>query len=282
MFTWASKYLFAVSGASLLGAVLYGLISGGGLIGVVSLGYKGGVGDHVGYTILLAIGVVALFLAVLNLIIRDGDAAVASEVAGVDGVLAVSTPRRPSFWAPLAGFGLACIAVGLAVSQAFVILGIAILAVVGLEWTVLAWSERATGDDDVNTVIRTRTIGPLEVPMLATLGIAVVVIGISRVLLAVSAAAATAVAAIVALAVFGSAIAIAKSRAPRSVVAGVVALGAVSVLGGGIVGAVVGEREIVHHSEEGESHSEDESDGESHGEDGEDGESSGEGEGEGE
>lgn len=269
MFTWASKYLFAVSGASLLGAMFYGLISGGGPIGVVSLGYKGGVGEHVGYTILLAIGVAALFLAVLNLIIRDGDADTASEVAGVDGVLAVATPRSPSFWAPLTAFGVACLAVGLAVSQAFVILGIAVLAVVGLEWTVLAWSERATGDDDVNNVIRTRTIGPLEVPMLATLGIAVVVIGISRVLLAVSAAAATAVASIVAVAVFGAAIAIAKSRAPRSVITGVVAVGALAVLSGGIVGAVVGEREIVHHSEEGEPH-------------GEDGESNGEGEGEGE
>lgn len=258
MFTWASKYLLAVSGASFLGAVLYGILSGGGPIGVVSLGYKGGVGDHVGYAILIAVGIVSFYLAVLNLVIRDGDAATASEVAGVDGVLAVSTPSNPSFWAPLAAFGAACIAVGLAVSQAFVILGIVILAVVLLEWTVLAWSERATGDDTVNTVIRSRTIGPIEIPMLSTLAIAVVVIGISRVLLAVSATGATAVASIVALAVFGAAIAIAKSRAPRSVIAGVVAIGALAVLGGGIAGAVVGEREIVHHhSEDGESHSED-------------------------
>ena len=62
MFTWASKYLFSLAGVSLLSAALYGLISGGGAIGVISAGYKGGVGDHVGYTVLVALGIVTLFL----------------------------------------------------------------------------------------------------------------------------------------------------------------------------------------------------------------------------
>lgn len=250
MFTWGSKYLFAVAGASLLGAALYGLISGGGLIGVVSLGYKGGVGEHTGYTILVAVAIVSTFLAALNFMFRDGDAETAAEAAGVDHVLAVATPRTPSFWGPLAGFGVACLAVGLAVSQAFFILGVVVLAVVTLEWMVLAWSDRATGDETVNAVIRTRTLGPLEIPMLAMLGIAVVVIGLSRVLLAVPAAGATAVAAIVAASVFGAAVAMAKSNASRSVITGVIAIAAVAVLAGGIVGAVVGERDIAHPESE--------------------------------
>lgn len=249
MFTWASKYLFSLAGVSLISAAAYGLISGGGAIGVISAGYKGGVGDHVGYTVLVALGIVTLFLGVLSVIIRDGDAETATELVGVEGALSLGTPREPSFWAPLAAFGVACIAVGLAVSTVFAILGVVILVVVLLQWTVLAWSERATGDDEVNATIRSRTIGPLEVPMLSMLGIAVVVIGISRVLLAVSKEGATAVASVVAVAIFVAAIAIAKSRAPRSIITGVVAVGALAVLAGGIVGAVVGEREIVHHSE---------------------------------
>lgn len=249
MFTWGSKYLFAVSGASLIGAFLYGLIGGGGVLGVVSLGYKGGVGDHTGYTILIAIALVSFLLAVLNLMIRDGDAELAAEAAGADHVLAVSTPRTASFWAPLGAFGVACIAVGVAVSQAFFILGVVVLAVVTLEWAILAWSDRATGDAEVNAVIRERTLGPLEIPMLAMLGIAVLVLGLSRVLLAVPAAGATAIAAILAAGVFGTAIAMAKSNAPRSVITGVVAVAAVAVLGGGIAGAVIGEREIAHNTE---------------------------------
>jgi hypothetical protein len=45
------------------------------------------------------------------------------------------------------------------------------------------------------------------------------------------------------------AIGIAKSRAPRSVITGVVAAAAVAVLAGGIAAAAIGEREIAHHEE---------------------------------
>ena len=176
MFTWASKYLFSLAGVSLLSAAAYGLISGGGAIGVISAGYKGGVGDHVGYTVLVALGIVTLFLGVLSVIIRDGDAETATELVGTEGALSLGTPRKPSFWAPLAAFGVACLAVGLAVSPIFAILGVVILAVVLLQWTVLAWSERATGDDEVNATIRNRTIGPLEVPMLSVVTVLMMVL----------------------------------------------------------------------------------------------------------
>lgn len=262
MFTWGSKYLFAVAGASFLGAAVYGLISGGNVLGVISAGYKGGIGDHTGYTILVAIATVSLLLGVLSLLIRDGDAEAAAAAVGAEGALAVSTPRAPSYWGPLGAFGVACLAVGVAVSQAFFILGIVVLAAVMLEWLVLAWSDRATGDPEVNAVIRNRMMGPFEVPMLALLGIAVVVVGMSRVLLAVpSEAAATTVASVVAALIFFSAIAIAKSDAPRSVITGVVSLAAIAVLAGGIVGAIVGEREIAHHEEPG-AHDEGEAEGE--------------------
>ena len=259
MFTWGSKYLFAISLVSLLGAAVYGLVSGGDVLGVISSGYKGGVGDHTGYTILIAIAGVSAGLGTLNLMIRDGDAEVGSAAAGASHALAVTTPRTPSYWGPLAAFGVACLAVGIAVGQAFFILGILVLSVVALEWLVLAWSDRATGDEEVNRVIRGRVLGPLEVPMLATIAIAVFVIAVSRVLLtSPSPGVSTAVASVVAALVFGAAVAIARSDASRSVITGVVAIAAIAVLAGGIVGAVNGEREISHHSDDG-SH-----DGESH------------------
>lgn len=273
MFTWGSKYLFAVSGASMLGAALYGLTSGGDIIGVFTLGYKGGVGEHTGYVVLVVVALVTALLGTLSVITRDGDSEASSDVAGVDYALTVSTPRVASYWGPMAAFSLACLAVGAAVERAFFILGLAILAVVALEWLVLAWSDRATGDDTVNSTIRNRVLGPIEVPLLSLLGIAVVVLGLSRILLAVSEIGSTVVAAVFAATVFGAAVAIAKSNAPRSVITGVVAVAAVAVLGGGLAGAVQGERQIAHH-EEGDDHSED-----GHSEDGEDGaEAEGEGE----
>ena len=250
MFTWGSKYLFGVAVASLVGAAVYGLTSGGDVIGVISIGYKGGVGEHLGYGVLVAIGFVYLLLGVLNVITRDGDASEGAALVGADTALTVSTPRSASFWGLLGAFGVACLVVGVAVSQAFVILGIAVLAVVLLEWVVLAWSDQATGDPEVNRVVRNRVLGPIEVPLLALLGVGAIVIGLSRVLLSVSEVGSTVVAILTAALVFGSAIAIAKSNAPRAIISGVVAVGAIFVLAGGIVGAVVGEREIVHHHEE--------------------------------
>lgn len=262
MFTWGAKYLFGLSVASFLGAIVYGLFSGGGIVGVLSGGYKGGVGDHVGYMILVALGFATLFLGVLMVVLRDAESEEASAAVGVERALAVRASRSPSYWGPVAAFGIACMAVGLAVSQMFFILGLVILAVVALEWLVLAWSDRATGDAEINSAIRDRMVGPFEIPVLALLGIGVFVIGFSRVLLTVSEAGSVIAAALVAALIFAAAIAIAKSAASRSVITGVVALGALAVLAGGIAGAVNGEREIAHHgdeghSDEGEEHSED-------------------------
>jgi hypothetical protein len=267
MFTWGSKYLFGIFAAAFGAAVAYGLITGGGPVGVISMGYKGGVGEHVGYTILMSASLLALFLGIVSVISRDGDAEDMAALAGVDHAIGVRPPASSSIAGPLTGFGIACLALGVAVGQAFLYLGIAVLAVVAIEWMVQAWAERATADDGVNDVIRRRILGPIQVPMLSLLAIAVVVISLSRILLAVSKTGSVVIVSVAATFVFLSAVLIAKSRAPRSIVSALVSFGAVAVLAGGVVGAVQGERDFHHHdevhSEDGESHSED---GESHSE----------------
>ncbi len=261
MFTWGSKYLFGMSIAAFLAAVVYGLTSGGGIIGVISAGYKGGVGDHTGYGLLIAVSLICLVLGIVTVMTRDGDAEDMSALVDASVPLSVKTPASSSFWAPLSAFGVACLVVGVAVSSVFIYLGVAVLAVTGLEWAVQAWSENVTGDDELNDTIRNRAIGPIEIPMLGTLAIAVIVIGISRVLLAVSELSAVVIASLAAVFIFGAAILISKSRAPRQIVSAIVTFGAVAVLAGGIVGAAAGERDFSHghesdHSEEGD-HSED-------------------------
>jgi hypothetical protein len=255
MFTWGSKYLFGVFVAAYVSAVVYGAVSGGGPIGVISFGYKGGVGEHVGYTILMSAAFVALFLGIVSVITRDGDSEDMASLAGSERALAVRPPTGLSIAGPLTAFGIGCLAVGIAVSTAFLYLGVAVLFVVAIEWLVQAWSERATGDDQVNNIIRNRILGPIEVPMLGLLSIAVIVLGISRVLLAVSKVGSVVVASVAAVFVFGAAILIAKSKAPRAIISAIVSFGAVAVLAGGIVGAVSGERDF-HHGHEEENHSE--------------------------
>ena len=119
MFTWGSKYLFGISLLALLGAVAYGAITGGGPVGVISIGYKGGVGDHLGYGVLLSVCFGAFVLGVLSVIYRDGDADDMSERIGADRVLAVRPPATLSVSPALTAFAVACLAMGLAVSVLF-------------------------------------------------------------------------------------------------------------------------------------------------------------------
>lgn len=262
MLTWGSKFFFAVAGFALFGAIVYGLVTGGQPIGVVSGGYKGGVGDHLGYTILVAVSLTALALAVTTIITRDGDADTMAARAGVSSVPDLMPPAGSSIWAPVAAFGVAAIIIGVAVSQAFFILGLAVLFVVGLQWVVLAWSDRATGDPEVNEVIRRRVLGPIEIPMMACLAIAVVAIAISRVFLASGKIGAVVAGSIVAIVVFFGAVALSKIDLKRNALNGIVAIGAVLVLAGGIIGAAIGPAE--HGEEHGDDHSDEE-----HSEDGE-------------
>ncbi len=238
MFTWGSKYLFAVGVSALVGAALYGLISGGDLLGVISAGYKGAVGDHTGYTILVTTGAVSLGLGSFNLATRDGDAEEASARVGVDHTLTLSTPRTESYWGPLAAFGVASLIIGISTSQAFVVLGIVVLAVVAIQWPILAWSDRATtGDDDVNEGIRKWVLGPVEISIMAMLGVTVLVLAASQALRTLPEAWAIAIGVLTAVLTLGAATAISKIDVSRSVIVGVAAVGALSVLVVGVVGA---------------------------------------------
>ncbi len=257
MFTWASKYFLGISVIAYVAAIFYGMSSGGSIVGTLSMGYKGGVGEHTGYAILLGVAWVALMLTVVAVMTRDGDAEEMSALVGSERTLAVRPPSGGSMWGPMTAFGIACLAVGVAVSQAFFLLGLVVLAVVTIEWVIQAWSDRATGDAEVNEIVRDRVVGPFEVPMLGSLAIAVVVLGISRILLTVSEVGSVVVAVVAAAFIFGSAVLIAKGRLPRQIVSAIVAFGAVAVLAGGIIGAVNGERDF--HHEDGGSHADDES-----------------------
>ncbi len=245
MLTWGSKYLLSLSLAALVGAVVYGLVTGGDPIGVISIGYKGGVGSHLGYTLLLFASLVTFGLAMVSIATRDGDAEEMASLAGVSSVPALPTLSQV-YWAPITAFGVACLIIGLAMSKAFLILGIIILAVMMVEWLITAWSDRASGDPEVNAVIRARILGPIEVPVLGLLLFGTVTLAGSRVFLTVPAWAAVVIGSIATLTVFGLAVVMSKRDLPRSLVSVIMVLGALAIIGGGIFSAQRGIREIEH------------------------------------
>src|SRR4051812_28664470 len=115
MITTGSKLFYGLAGAAFVAAVVYGVVTNGvahggvlntlagdgavdALLGPLTLGYKGGVGDHVGYALLMGFGVCSLGMGIATTAFRDADAGALAGLAGVDTVGLVADTSGPNFW----------------------------------------------------------------------------------------------------------------------------------------------------------------------------------------
>ena len=261
MFKTGSKFLYGVAAFGFVAAIIYAIATGGNkidgvdtILGPLTLGYKGGVGDHVGFTILVVLAATAFFLAVLLAAIRDGDAEAAAQVAGLETVPEVAAPAAVNYWPVVAAFSMAAVVLGLAVESALVTIGLVGLTICTVEWAISAWADRLTGDPAVNASIRNRLLRPIEIPIGAVLAIGIFVVAISRILLAIPKTGSYLVFGLVPALIFGVGILIVmKPKLSKSVIAGVLLFGGVAVLAGGVAAAIAGEREHEggDHKEEG-------------------------------
>ncbi|MFQ5558735.1 MAG: hypothetical protein ACE5GB_14670 [Acidimicrobiales bacterium] len=252
MYTTGFKYFFGLGLALLTAAIVYGYASGGGNVGPISMGYKGGVGDQLGYGMLVALGFVSSGFGLALVWFRDADPAAQAHLLGVTTV--PTNPRTTgSVWPVVGAFGAATVVVGLVLHAAVFVLGLVILAIVMVEWTMDAWADRATGDPAANRMLRNRLMAPVEIPVLGAGGVALAVLAVSRVLLSVSEDGAVIVAGLVAVSVLaGGAIYALKPGIGRDTVATVALVGAIGLLVAGLIAAVVGERDFEHHDGAGE------------------------------
>ena len=255
MVTTGSKLFFGLSAVAFVAAIVYGLTTGGHLWGVLSLGYKEGVGEHFGYATLLFVGCAAAILGVASSIARDGELPV-EEAARA----AVAYPSRAQYWPILGAFGAGLMIVGLALEPILFALGLLIAGIVAIEWVVNAWADSATGDPDANATIRNRLMRPIEVPVFGVLIAGFIALLFSRLLLAVTELGAVIAAGVAAAIVVAVAFTFAYAKTiNKSLLTGALVVGAVAILVSGIVGSALGEREF-HHEGEGEEHSTDEGD----------------------
>ncbi len=244
-----SRLFFALATIGLLGAVAFGLASGGDPVGVLSLGYKGGVGEHFSYALLTAFGVTALGLGLVSAAIRDADPDATAALSGVEALPEVPAPNSTSPWPLVGAVGLVITALGLVVGAGYFMFGLVILAVTTVEWAVRVWADRATGDPEVNRAIRNRLMAPFEVPVAAVIVIAFLVLGLSRVFLAVSSTGAWIIGTFVAfLIVLGAVVVLTRPQQTKRLATALLLILTLAVLGGGIAGVVAGEREF-HHEE---------------------------------
>jgi hypothetical protein len=202
-----------------------------------------GRGEWFGTLVLFAVAVGALLLGITATQLGDGD------VDAVSDTDVVPVRRTlPAAWPALAAVGGGLALVGLAGGTALLYVGIGVLAVVTIEWAIQGWAERATGDHRANKVVRDTLMSPIEIPLVAILAIAFVVLSFSRVFLALPKTGTIVAAGVLAVAILGIATLIAsRPHVSGSLVTGLLALAAVAVLVGGIAGLSTGTREFEKH-----------------------------------
>jgi hypothetical protein len=250
MFTTGSKWFLGLGLVSLVLAAAYGWTTGGTGLGPVTAGYNGGVGDHFGYAMLLAVAGVAIFLGVLAIATRDANPSALAQLAGTDEAPQAVPPAHTAYWPILGAAGLTTLLLGLVISNVLFVASAIFLIAVLVEWMVLAWSDRATGDPETNRLVRARVLGPYEVPLAGVILAGVTVAALSRLLLTSSEHGAVWVATGAATAIFVlGAIIATKPKISANVIAGVVVVAAIGLITGGVIAAARGERYIEHHEE---------------------------------
>lgn len=244
-----SKYLYGSALLALIGAFFLALATAGhkigmsSLTGAVTLGYKGPVGDHFGYTVLVAYAGAAFFVGAILTASRDGDPEAGAQLIGLEQPAQVIAPRGASYWPVLASFGVGVTVLGVVFDSYLFVFGSAIVGISALEWTIHAWADGASGDPLVNRKARNRLLNPIEIPLMAIVGIGLFIVAVSRVLLAVDKTAGVIIFGLVPTVVFVVAIILnSRPKAAKNVVASLAVFGAAVILIGGIIGGIHGAR----------------------------------------
>jgi hypothetical protein len=257
MFKTGSKFLYGLAAFGWVAAIAYAMATGeqelgmDSLLGPLTFGYKGYVGDHVGYAILMSLAVTSLGLALFTSALRDADPDDAAAAAGLETVPEVPAPVTANAWPIVAAFSAAAVVLGLAIGSAMFAIGMVGLVIATVEWAVRAWADRATGDPEVNRSIRTRFMAPVEIPVGAVLVIGAIVLAVSRMLLALPKLGGYVIfGAVPAIVLVLGFLIVARPKLSQNVVAGILLVGGLAILGGGVAAAIAGEREHESHGEE--------------------------------
>jgi hypothetical protein len=245
MITTGSKLYFGSATAALLAAFAYGWGTDGGMLGVLTFGLRGSVGEQAGYTILVLLAAALVLLGIATSAFRDADAEAAAAVARLEVVPEAVPAQGASYW-PIAGaFAAALVVLGVVISPVLFVGGLLLGLVALLEWTIKAWSERATGDPEVNRQIRNRLLYPLEIPLAGAAGIVLLVACFSRVLLALPKDASSAIAIGLGVVILTMAFLIAyRPTVSKDAIAGILVVFAIAVVAGGIIAAAHGTRKF--------------------------------------
>ena len=251
MLTTGSKFMFGSAVLALVGAFFVAIATVGQNIGMdeltgpITIGYKGAVGNHFAYAVLLAYAATAILVGAVLSATRDGDPDVGARYQGLSTPVAVLPPRGTNHWTLVGAFGAGMVVLGLAYNPALFVLGLVTAGIAAMQWAIYAWSDHATADPFANRRVRHELTYPLDFPLFAILSIALFVFAVSRVLLAFPHGVDTAVFGAIPAVAF--VVAIVLSQRPKishNLIAALTVAGAAIVLILGIWGMVQGPKHV--------------------------------------
>lgn len=227
MFSTGSKLFFGLTATALAGLVVFGIVQDMDALGVYGLGFA-----------------VCAFALIAGVVIFTRDADVAAADATASTTAAASRPAPSNSLWPLAGAaGGGLLVIGLVTDKRWFIAGAAAITVALVEWMVQAWAERASSEKAYNRRVRGFILHPLEMPILAAVGLGALIFAFSRIMLrsdnTVGPILFVALAALIT--VFGFVLA-GKRRPGRVAIATISTFGALGILAVGIWAAADGER----------------------------------------
>lgn len=227
MFPTGSKLFLGLTGSAIAAFVLYGFFQEWTVVGVVGLG---------------AAIVVLAFLAGVVTYTRDADVAPGDTAAVASAPAAQSAPEN-SLWPLVGAIGGGLVVVGLVTDRRWLVGGFVVLLITLVEWMVQGWAERASADRKYNRNVRGFLLHPLEMPILAAVGLGAIIFAFSRIMLRSDHTVGPSLfIGLAALITFFGFLFAAKRRPSKAIAAAICTLGALGILGGGIWSAAAGER----------------------------------------
>jgi len=234
MFTTGSKLFLGGTVLSIVAAVVVGVSYGGqvGLLGAIGLASAA-----------LAFAV----LAGVNLFVRDCNVPAMQPDAATE-CAAAQQPAGRSMWPLVSAVALGLLVVGAETEPAVFKVGVVLLLAAAIEWMVQGWSERASADPAYNDSVRKRILNPIEYPVLAAIGLGLIIYSFSRIMLWIDKEGGPVIFVVIGvLVITGGAIFAARPSVKTSVIVGVCAVAGLGIVSTGAVMAIDGQRAITEH-----------------------------------
>lgn len=232
MFTTGSKFYTALTALAVVSFAVYMILINPSSIGA---------------TALFGLVAVGIFLVWMALFTRDAEDVPEAESGAVAAV------PSPSMWPLVAVAGAVTMLVGTITTEVVFILGLVAVLAAFVEWMIQAWADRASSEPAYNASVRKKILNPIEFPVIAALGLGVIILSFAQIMLAVERSAGAVIFMVLASWVLAAGALFAlRPGLKKGIVTTVAVVGSMGIIAGGVLATSAGLRpELVEAAAEG-------------------------------